>query len=368
VQKDHPLRALRAIADAATTDGNGNLLSDPSIPGNTYTWNERNQLATATAGGVQSSYVYDALGRRVGQTISGLTAQYVYDMLNVAEEQYTGGSVADMLPGLGLDENFARTDTSGSYAMLPDLLGSTVGLVNSTGALGTQYQYGPFGQTTTSGASSTNPFQYTGREMDPTGLYFLRARYYNPIAQRFISPDPIGLLGGQVNFYAYAGNSPMNFVDRTGLQGAGIGYDYASGTWLLSDGSTITTGGSGTGDTMGGYGSYLGTGVWGIDDGMVGGAPTGGVEFSDVNAALAAGSIQGGPITLEKAVRFVTLLTYNMGSDAFEGAFIGAELGALVGQPELGIGVGVLAGMAYGAYETIGAIDSNGNVRAPQLG
>jgi hypothetical protein len=57
-------------------------------------------------------------------------------------EVYGHLPVADMLPGLGLDQNFARTDTSGSYAMLPDLLGSTVGLVNSTGALGTQYQYG----------------------------------------------------------------------------------------------------------------------------------------------------------------------------------------------------------------------------------
>jgi len=210
---------------AATTDGNGNLLSDPSIPGNTYTWNERNQLATATAGGVQSSYVYDALGRRVGQTTSGLTAQYVYDMLNVAQEQYTGGTVADMLPGLGLDENFARTDSSGSSAILSDLLGSTIGLVNSSGAISTGYQYSPFGQTTTSGASSTNPLQYTGRELDSTGLYFLRARYYNPIAQRFISPDPIGFFGGQANFYAYVSNQPMNWTDPLGLLGGSVDGD-----------------------------------------------------------------------------------------------------------------------------------------------
>ena len=95
--------------------------------------------------------------------------------------------------------------------MPSDALGSTLGLVNSAGALATQYagacpeqrRRGPFGQTTTSGASSTNPFQYTGREMDSTGLYNLRARYYNPIAQRFISPDPIGLAGGQANRYAH---------------------------------------------------------------------------------------------------------------------------------------------------------------------
>lgn len=98
-----------------------------------------------------------------------------------------------------------------------------MGLVNSSGAIGTGYAYGPFGQTTTSGTSSRNPFQYTGREMDSTGLYSMRARYYNPIAQRFISPDPIGLAGGQPNFYAYVGNSPMNWSDRMGLFGGSVG-------------------------------------------------------------------------------------------------------------------------------------------------
>ena len=104
-----------------------------------------------------STYLYDALGRRVGQTASGLTTQYIYDMLNVAQEQYTGGTVADMLAGLGLDQNFARTDTSGSYAMLPDLLGSTIAMVNSAEAITTAYQYGPVGRTTMTGTSSTAP-------------------------------------------------------------------------------------------------------------------------------------------------------------------------------------------------------------------
>ena len=39
----------------------------------------------------------------------------------------------------------------------------------------------------------TNPFQYTGRENDATGLYYYRARYYSPTLRRFISEDPLGL-------------------------------------------------------------------------------------------------------------------------------------------------------------------------------
>ncbi len=66
------------------------------------------------------------------------------------------------------------------------------------------------------GATTTNSFAYTGRELDPTGLDFFRARYYNPTLQRFISKDPIGFSGGDVDLYAYASNSPTNFIDPSG--------------------------------------------------------------------------------------------------------------------------------------------------------
>jgi RHS repeat-associated protein len=72
----------------------------------------------------------------------------------------------------------------------------------------TQYSYEPFGKTTASGAANTSTFQYTDRENDGTGLYYFRARCYNPTLQRFISEDPIGLKGGDANFYVYTGDSP----------------------------------------------------------------------------------------------------------------------------------------------------------------
>jgi RHS repeat-associated protein len=46
--------------------------------------------------------------------------------------------------------------------------------------------------------SVINPFRYTGREFDAeTGLYYYRARYYDPATGRFISEDPIGYAGVQ---------------------------------------------------------------------------------------------------------------------------------------------------------------------------
>jgi len=56
-------------------------------------------------------------------------------------------------------------------------------------------------------------------------LYYMRARYYDPVIGRFISEDPIGFEGGDVNLYAYVGNNPMNFVDPEGLEKSDSGYE-----------------------------------------------------------------------------------------------------------------------------------------------
>jgi RHS repeat-associated protein len=52
---------------------------------------------------------------------------------------------------------------------------------------------------------------------EPNGLYYMRARYYDPETGRFISEDPIGFDGGDVNLYVYAGNNPVMGVDPLGL-------------------------------------------------------------------------------------------------------------------------------------------------------
>ena len=59
---------------------------------------------------------------------------------------------------------------------------------------------------------------FTGREWDPeTGLYYYRARYYEPKLGTFVSEDPIGMDGG-INFYIYANDSPAVWIDPMGLQ------------------------------------------------------------------------------------------------------------------------------------------------------
>jgi RHS repeat-associated protein len=80
----------------------------------------------------------------------------------------------------------------------------------------TWYDYEPFGSVMITGEASDNPFQYTGRGNDNTGLYYYRARYYSSELKRFISEDPIRLPGG-INLYEYVGNNPVKRKDPTGL-------------------------------------------------------------------------------------------------------------------------------------------------------
>jgi RHS repeat-associated protein len=191
-------------------DANGNLTTDGT---NTYTWNARNQLVSIS-GGVSASFQYDPFGRRVSKTIGG-TTQFLYDGANPVQEISGTTASANLLTG-GMDEYFQRTDSAGARSFLTDALGSTLALADSTGTVQTSYTFEPFGNTSVTGATTTNSFAFTGREFDPTGLYFYRARYYSPSMQRFIAEDPARLHGG-INFYAYAGNDPIDRNDPSGL-------------------------------------------------------------------------------------------------------------------------------------------------------
>jgi RHS repeat-associated protein len=189
-------------------DGNGNLLNDGT---NSYSWNSRNQLASMNNGG--AAFSYDSFGRRVAKSIAGGATAFLYDGANVVQELQSGTATANLLTG-GIDEVFLRMDSSGTWNLLPDALGSTAALADSTGEVQTQYTYDPFGNTTSTGTATGNANEYTGREFDETGLYFYRARYYSPAIGRFITEDPIR---SGLNTYVYATNNPTKYVDPFGL-------------------------------------------------------------------------------------------------------------------------------------------------------
>jgi RHS repeat-associated protein len=191
-----------------TYDANGNLLSDGA---RNYSWDSRNQLASLNSG---ANFQYDAFGRRVAKTTGGTTTRYLYDGVTPVQELTGGSSTVGLLTGLGIDEYFARADSTSASYFLADALGSTVALTDASGAITTSYIYEPFGSTSAS-STSTNPYQYQGRENDANGLYFLRARYYDTRTQRFISEDPSDFAGGG-NLYEFVAGNPLSYIDPFG--------------------------------------------------------------------------------------------------------------------------------------------------------
>jgi len=131
-----------------------------------------------------------AANTQQGHRGSYWNTQFLYDILNPVQELSGASVVADLLTGLAIDEYFTRTDAAGASHFLTDALGATVALTDASGSPTTTYTYEPFGATAVIGPDA-NPFQYTGRENDGTGLYYYRARYFHPGLQRFISEDPI---------------------------------------------------------------------------------------------------------------------------------------------------------------------------------
>ena len=218
---DHQFNAGNGLTSGngavQTFDNNGNPLTDGQ--GKSYSWDARNRLVQINQGpSIVASFTYDSFNRRTSKTIgAGATITYIHDGVNPTREQRSGAA-SNLINGLGVDERYARDDVSGKTFFLTDALGSTLALTNTSGSVVQTYRYEPYGQVTlgTGSPSLTNPYQYTGRENDGTGLYYYRARYYSPSQRRFISEDPIGLSGG-ANIYAYVGGNPISSVDPMGL-------------------------------------------------------------------------------------------------------------------------------------------------------
>jgi len=81
-----------------------------------------------------------------------------------------------------------------------------------------RYAYSSFGKIESQlSPNFLQPYTYTARELDAeTGLYYYRARYYDPFGGRFLQEDPEKYAGNSPNFYAYVLNNPLAFTDPSG--------------------------------------------------------------------------------------------------------------------------------------------------------
>jgi RHS repeat-associated protein len=212
-------RLTAANSNSYSYDSNGNLTSKTDASGSwTYIWDYENRLKQASkASGVTVSYAYDALGRRIQRASSAGATKFVYDGPDVVRDlDGNGNTVADYLNGSGIDNKLRQTTSGTTSYFATDHLGTTRALTDVSGNLTSALGYDSFGNVA-SGAATTR-YTYTGREIDfGTGLYYYRARWYNPPEGRFVSDDPIGLTGG-LNLFAYVKNQPLRFRDPEGLR------------------------------------------------------------------------------------------------------------------------------------------------------
>ncbi len=205
-----------------TYDSNGNTLTKVDSTGTTsYAWDFENRLTSVTlpGSGGTVSFKYDPFGRRIYKSSSSsATSVYAYDGQNLVEEtNATGAVVARYAQGMHVDETLAMLRSSATSYYETDGLGSVTSLSNAAGVSAQTYTFDSFGKQTASSGSLTNPFQYTGRELDSeTALYYMRARYFDPATGRFLSEDPVGFSVSK-NFYAYVSNNAVNDIDPAGL-------------------------------------------------------------------------------------------------------------------------------------------------------
>src|SRR6266481_1700315 len=218
-------------------DNNGNTATKVDSTGTAqYFWDFENRMSSVTLPGSVGtvSFKYDPFGRRIYKSSSSGTSVYAYDGDNLIEETNSSGAlVARYAQTENIDEPLAMLRSSATSYYHADGLGSITSLSNGAGALAQTYGYDSFGKQTNSSGSLTNPFQYTARELDSeTLLYYMRARYFDLGAGRFISEDPVQFDSG-INFYEYVRNNPLIGVDPWGL--STLVFDRAIGKLYVFD-------------------------------------------------------------------------------------------------------------------------------------
>jgi RHS repeat-associated protein len=200
--------------------------------GNQYTYDSENHMLTMANGSTSVTMIYDAFGNRVAKTVNGVTTQYlVEDDVNPTGlpqvmEELTGfigsGAVARSYT-YGLQRISQNQIVQGAWT--PSFYGYDGGgsvrqLTNSLGVVTDEYEYDAFGNSFTRSGTTPNNYLYRGEQYDSDlGLYYLRARYYNPNTGRFLSRDPEE--GNRfdpktLHKYLYVGGDPVNLKDPTG--------------------------------------------------------------------------------------------------------------------------------------------------------
>ncbi len=188
----------------------------------TYNYDvQGNLLAVALPNGTQVDYIVDGVNRRIGKKLDGVLVQgFLYqNMLQPIAELDGANQVVSRFIYAG-ESNVPEYMIKGgvTYRILTDHLGSPRLVINTTdGQVAQRMDYDEFGNVMLDTNPGFQPFGFAGGLYDlETRLVRFGARDYDATIGRFLSKDHVGFDAG-VNFYAYAGNNPVNWIDPEGL-------------------------------------------------------------------------------------------------------------------------------------------------------
>lgn len=204
-----------------------------------YDWDEAGNLTEVQSVDTDIINGFDAAGRLIKRTMAGL--EWTFGYLPNGDRLWQNGpsgkiSYVYLPTGLvgwkdennttwllvtlpGTDRPLALCNSNGeSLFLIADRLGSIRRVCDTSGAIVSSSDYGPYGRTIA--ADGFAPLNvYAGMVCDEHGLHYARRRYYDPLLSRFISLDPqIGkpAFPGSLNAYAYAASNPYRYRDTGG--------------------------------------------------------------------------------------------------------------------------------------------------------
>ncbi|OMD59080.1 hypothetical protein BSK48_30320 [Paenibacillus odorifer] len=218
--------------DGYTYDVRGNRLTmeqsvgDPvaSFEDTSYSYDLWNTLTSVTKNGSETRFEYYGDGLRAIKSKGSTHTQVNYDLNGqvITEEKLNGNNIVQKSTYVRGDRVLVKKDKTASkdYYYLYNGHGDVVQMVDTSGAVVNSYAYDVWGNITSQKEETPNPFKYTGEVYDEeTGLYYLRARYYDPSMGRFLNEDTYE---GQIdnplslNLYTYVENNPLMYTDPSG--------------------------------------------------------------------------------------------------------------------------------------------------------
>ena len=222
--------ALNQITKAGdinyTWDNAGNLVSQTTKSGvlvASYTYDNQNRMISANVGTnaapIIETYEYDYLGNRTAKTSNGVKTEYTTDISSGYSQVLkatTGNNAVYYTRGFELISE--REGSTASYYLYDGGL-SVRALTNEAGSITDTLVFDAFGNEITKSGTTSNSYGLKGEEKDSTGLYYLRARYMDPVTGTFTSMDTYG---GSVSDpmslhkYLYANSNPVMNTDPSG--------------------------------------------------------------------------------------------------------------------------------------------------------